>query len=200
MNRFVRIAATAALVLRAVPAAAQESFTPPPGYVLVPAPPPGYTLAPVPVERTWVLGASTGTVFPISYDGHGSSRDLDSDARLGVYADFFLSPRFSMGLFVDRTSLGSPSSQGIEVTALGASFTRHFFGGARSTRLRGGLGLSSELRSSGGDPARSSGLGVRAFLGLVVPVGQRAAVFLQGMAEGGGDALGSLNVGLELGN
>lgn len=198
MNRFVCVAATAAMTLLAAPAAAEETFTPPPGYVLVPAPPPGYALEPVAVERTWVVGASTGPAFGLSYRGLGSTSGSGSSAHLGGYVDFFLSPRVSLGLFADRMSVGDWSP---EITSVGASMTGHLFGGARTLRLRGGLGLSSELRSEGPSPG---GVGARVFLGLVVPVSRRAALFLQATARASSvdtvHAFGSLDVGLELGN
>lgn len=199
MNRLVCAAAVAALSLYATPSRAEETLTPPAGYVLVPAPPPGYALEAVPVERSWVVGASVGKAFP--GNTHGTGPGSGRSEILGTYADFFLAPRLSMGLFADRMSLFAFGvSTTVDVTALGIRLSRHFFGGARSAHLRGGLGLSRDVASGGG----GEGIGLRAFLGYVVPVGDRAALFAQATylasRSSGEFAIGSLAVGLELGN
>lgn len=193
MNRVICAAASAAIALHAVAAAAQEApppekLTPPPGYVLVPAPPPGYALEPTPLERSWAVGAFVGSGL------HALEHGDQSIA--GAYVDLFLSPRLSMGLFGDQRS-----SSFTDVTSLGVSATGHLLGGPRSTHLRTGLGLSHDLRSHGG----GRGVSVRAFLGGVLRIGNRASIFLQAMLQassfgGTSEDMGAVNLGLELGN
>lgn len=222
MNRLFRLAATAALVVAALPAVAQspQGYTPPPGYVLVPAPPPpaapapaqpppGYTLQPVVQDRSFAIGASAGAVFPGKAYAGDRTLDTKTGLRFGAFVDLFLVNRFSMGLLADRLSFGIKNSdRTVDFTSLGLTFVGHF-GPPREGHLRLGLGLSYEMGASEGLDD-SSGFGIRAFLGYVAPLSPTSAFFVQGMVQGspaGGNGsidvtygpLWSLNAGLEFG-
>jgi hypothetical protein len=201
MNRFACAAATAALTLVAGPAMAQQQgYTPPPGYVLVPAPPPGqtlqpvapppqqappgYTLQPVVRERSYAIGASAGVGFPGSISVGNSDYDTKTGFRFGAYADFFLANKISMGLLVDRVSFDIKDSDvGVAFTALQGTVVGHF-GQQNEGHFRAGLGIGLELGTSDAATDDSTGLGLRIFAGYVVPMGDGSSFFIQGSVQG----------------
>lgn len=183
MNRVLVLTAAALALGVAGPAVAQQPYTPPPGYVLVPAPPPGQTLQPAQPaqatpDRSWAISASAGVAFPGTITVEGIDLDTKTGFDLRAAADFFLIPKLSLGVYVQRTSTSLEDADvDVAVTALGGTIVGHF-GAPGAGHFRAGLGIAYQIDTvdvAGADDAK--GLGLSPFVGYVHPFQGGGAVF-----------------------
>jgi hypothetical protein len=184
MNRIIRAAATAALALFAGPALAQQQgYTPPPGYVLVPSPPPGQTLQPAATpqaaqERSWAISASLGVALPGTITVGDTDLDTKTGFDLRAAADFYVIPKLSLGVYVQRTSTSlKDANVDVAVTGFGGTIVGHF-GAPNEGHFRAGLGIAYQIDTVDVAGAKDAkGLGLSPFVGYVLPFEGGGSVF-----------------------
>lgn len=147
-----RIAAFAALVLVAAPVSAQTA---------------------APAERKWAISAALGLVFPGSVDVEGNSADTETGFGLRAAADFFVAPKLSLGVYLERISTTAKAfgqSADVTVTAIGGTFVGRF-GDPSQPHFRAGLGLAYQIDTVSYPGSKdSTGFGISPFVGYVFPM------------------------------
>jgi hypothetical protein len=196
MIQLVRAASCAALTLAASPANAQQpsqGYTPPPGYVLVPAPPPGSTLQPAPAppvaqnptvssatpERAFALSLQLGTNFGGTVTGemNGHSSDYGLNGGLVGLArlDLYVVQRFTMGVYGQLLRTSTHSDYDFGVNGYGLSLIGRF-GLPTQTHLRLGMLVGYQTNTTDISVAKDSrGLGLGAIAELAVPFSPNAS-------------------------
>lgn len=163
MSRLVTLAA-AALVLAAAPASAQNVASP---------------TAQTP-DRSWALSAAAGVAFPGTITVESTDLDTKTGFDLRAAADFFVVPKLSLGVYVQRTSTSlEDRDYDVAVTGLGGTIVGHF-GAANQGHLRAGLGIAYQIDTVDLPGARDAkGLGLSPFIGYVQPLQGGASIFGQ---------------------
>jgi hypothetical protein len=162
-------ASTPAIAQTAAPAAAPAAAPPatPPA-----AAPVAQTPASVaaPAERSFSIHAALGVALPGAIKVESTSYDTDAGFNLLAGADFFVIPRLSFGVYLQRfTSSAKEVNRDITMTAIGGSLTGRF-GNPDQPHFRAGLGLAYQMESAEGFSKDATGFGIMPFVEGVYPV------------------------------
>jgi hypothetical protein len=143
-------------------------------------------------ERKFGVSALAGLVFP----GTITVDDVDVDTEMGfslrVAGDFFVTPRISMGVYLERIAV-SAEDVDADATMLGFGGTLvGRFGPTNRGHFRAGLGLAYQTSDVDGPGDDVTGFGISPFVDYVFPVGQAswfAHLGFNAQPSGGNDAV-----------
>jgi hypothetical protein len=185
----VRPAALAAVLLVASTPAVAQNAAPVATSAASPAAMPPATPAAAPIaqtplapasaaERTWALSAAAGVSLPGTVNVDGNGNDSDAGFNLRAAADFFVSQRLSMGVYVQYIGfqVGKTTKYDATMTAIGGTLVGRF-GQPQNPHFRAGIGLAYQTETVDISGVSSPhGFGISPFVEAVYPV-QNAAFF-----------------------
>jgi hypothetical protein len=143
-------------------------------------------------ERKFGVSATAGLVFP----GTITVEDFDVDTEMGfglrVAGDFFVSPRISMGPYLERIAVSAEDVDAdATMLALGGTIVGRF-GPTSRGHFRAGLGLAYQMSDVDGPGDDVTGFGLSPFVDYVYPVGNAAwfaHLGFNAQPSGGNDAV-----------